>query len=48
MGFAIYEMGLALSYIVRRYHIISRDSDIKINPLITLKPVGVVVTFSKR
>jgi cytochrome P450 len=48
MGFAMYEMGLALSYIVRRYHIISRDPDIKINPLITLKPVGVIVNFSKR
>ena len=47
-GFAMYEMSLVLSYIVKRYKITSRKKDIQINPLITLKPVGASVTFSKR
>ena len=48
LGFAMYEMSLVLSYIVMRYKITSRKKDIQINPLITLKPVGASVTFSKR
>lgn len=48
IGFAMYEMSLVLSYIVKRYKITSRKKDIQINPLITLKPVGASVTFSKR
>ena len=47
-GFAVYEMGLALSYIVKKYTITSEHQNIQFNPLITLKPVGVTVTFSKR
>lgn len=47
-GFAIYEMGLALSYIVKKYTITSQHQNIQFNPLITLKPVGVTVKFSKR
>jgi cytochrome P450 len=47
-GFAIYEMCLTISYIVKKYKIKSTNSDIKLNPLITLKPVGVEVIFSKR
>lgn len=47
-GFAMYEMGLALSYIVKKYTITSQHQNIQFNPLITLKPVGVTVTFSKR
>ncbi len=47
-GFAIYEMGLTLSYIVKKYTITSQHAAIQFNPLITLKPVGVSVTFSKR
>jgi cytochrome P450 len=46
-GFAIYEMGLALSYIVKKYTITSQHQNIQFNPLITLKPVGVTVTFTK-
>lgn len=47
-GFAIYEMCLTISYIVKKYTIKSVNLDIKLNPLITLKPVGVEVIFSKR
>lgn len=48
LGFAMYEMSLTLSYIVKKYKITSAKKDIQINPLITLKPVGAAVTFSKR
>ena len=48
LGFAMYEMSLTLSYIVKKYKITSAKKEIQINPLITLKPVGAEVTFSKR
>ena len=48
LGFAMYEMSLTLSYIVKKYKITSAKKDIQMNPLITLKPVGAEVTFSKR
>jgi cytochrome P450 len=47
-GFAIYEMCLTLSYIVKRYMIKSTKNEVRFNPLITLKPVGAEVKFSKR
>jgi cytochrome P450 len=47
-GFAIYEMCLTLSYILKRYVIKSTKNEIRFNPLITLKPVDAEVTFSKR
>ena len=47
-GFAVYEMCLTISYIVKKYTIKSVNLDVKLNPLITLKPVGVEVIFSKR
>lgn len=47
-GFAIYEMCLAISYIVKNYKITSVGKSVNFNPLITLKPVGVEVVFSKR
>ncbi|MGO4772105.1 cytochrome P450 [Flavobacterium sp. W22_SRS_FK3] len=47
-GFAIYEMCLTLSYIVKKYVIKSSKTEIEFNPLITLKPVGAEVLFSKR
>lgn len=47
-GFAIYEMCLTISQIVKKYVIKSNDSVILFNPLITLKPVNVKVSFSKR
>ena len=48
LGFAMYEMSLTLSYIVKKYKVTSSKKDIQINPLITLKPVGAVVTFERR
>ncbi|WP_271337648.1 cytochrome P450 [Flavobacterium azizsancarii] len=47
-GFAIYEMCLAISQIVKKYVIKSSTDTVQFNPLITLKPVGVEVSFSKR
>jgi len=47
-GFAIYEMCLAISYIVKKYKIVSVENTVKFNPLITLKPVGIEVVFSER
>ncbi|WP_316634168.1 cytochrome P450 [uncultured Flavobacterium sp.] len=47
-GFAIYEMCLTLSQIVKKYVIKSSKDSVDFNPLITLKPVGVEVLFSKR
>ncbi|MBO9583590.1 MAG: cytochrome P450 [Flavobacterium sp.] len=47
-GFAIYEMCLAISYIVKRYKIVSVGNTVNFNPLITLKPVGIEVVFSQR
>jgi cytochrome P450 len=48
LGFAMYEMSLTLSYIIRKYSVTSAAKEIQINPLVTLKPVGATVTFSKR
>lgn len=48
LGFAMYEMSLTLSHIIRNYKVTSDKKEIGINPLITLKPVGATVTFSKR
>lgn len=47
-GFAIYEMCLTITHIVKKYVITSFTDDIKFNPLITLKPVGTQVLFLKR
>ncbi|MFZ0597798.1 MAG: cytochrome P450, partial [Flavobacterium sp.] len=47
-GFAIYEMCLTISQIVKKYVIKSTNETVQFNPLITLKPVGVEVLFSKR
>lgn len=47
-GFAIYEMCLTISQIVKKYIIKSNNDFIQFNPLITLKPVKVEVSFSKR
>lgn len=48
MGFAIYEMVLAISYLVKNYKLSTSQATIQLNPLITLKPVGVEVAFSQR
>ncbi|WP_026728585.1 cytochrome P450 [Flavobacterium denitrificans] len=47
-GFAIYEMCLAISQIVKRYIVKSNTDKVEFNPLVTLKPVNVEVSFSKR
>lgn len=47
-GFAIYEMCLTIAQIVKKYEIKSSTDTVQFNPLITLKPVGVEVLFSKR
>ena len=47
-GFAIYEMCLTISQIVKKYVIQSNNDVIQFNPLITLKPVNVQVSFFKR
>ncbi|KQB38241.1 cytochrome P450 [Flavobacterium aquidurense] len=47
-GFAIYEMCLTIAQIVKKYEIKSSTDTVQFNPLITLKPVGVEVSFSKR
>ncbi len=48
MGFAIYEMVLAISYLVQNYKLSSRKETLSVNPLITLKPIGAQVVFDKR
>lgn len=47
-GFAIYEMCLAVSYIVKKYKVVSVGNTVNFNPLITLKPAGIEVVFSER
>ncbi|TDO77978.1 cytochrome P450 [Flavobacterium chryseum] len=47
-GFAIYEMCLTIVHVVKKYVIKSNSDNVKINPLITLKPVDVEVSLSKR
>jgi len=47
-GFAIYEMCFAISQIVKKYEIKAKNETVKFNPLVTLKPVNIEVSFSKR
>ncbi|WP_286971326.1 cytochrome P450 [Flavobacterium sp. UBA4854] len=47
-GFAIYEMCLAISQIVKKYEIKTKNETVNFNPLVTLKPVNIEVSFSKR
>jgi len=47
-GFAIYEMCLTMTQVVKKYIIKSNNDVIQFNPLITLKPVNVEVSFFKR
>ena len=46
-NFAMYEMMLVLQAIVSKYSIETNSDSIDINPLITLKPVGAELKFSK-
>lgn len=47
-GFAIYEMCLTISQIVKKYEIKTKNETVNFNPLVTLKPVNIEVSFSKR
>lgn len=44
----MYEMILAVSSILKKFHISTTDDIIKVNPLITLKPVDVQLKFTLR
>ena len=48
MGFALYEMSLALAYLIKKCHISTDSNRIEFNPLVTLKPVAINVTFTLR
>ncbi len=46
--FAMYEMIMTLSKLVKQYRIHTKVSDIRIAPLITLQPLEAIVQFEKR
>lgn len=48
MGFALYEMSLALAYLIKKYRISTDNNKIEFNPLVTLKPIEINVTFTPR
>ena len=48
IGFAVYEMCLTIYKIVKKYEIKPVSGEVRFNPLVTLKPVGVEVLFAKR
>lgn len=47
-GFAVYEMILTVYSLLKKYAIKSVEKDIQIAPLITLKPLGATLKFTKR
>ncbi len=47
-NFAMYEMMLVVKAIVKRFIISTDDNEIKMNPLITLKPIGVKISLEER
>jgi cytochrome P450 len=47
-NFAMYEMIIAIHDMVRSYRLEAATNAVKVNPLITLKPIDVLVKFSKR
>ena len=48
LGFAIFEMQLTVAHIVKKYTLSSNKSTLQLNPLITLKPLNVFVSFTQR
>lgn len=48
MGFAQYEMALALAYLIPKYHLTTDNDAFAFNPLVTLKPVNINVSFIPR
>ena len=47
-NFAMYEMILAVTEVVKQYTIVSKNTAIEIKPLITLKPQNAILTFIPR
>lgn len=47
-GFALYEMILSVYQLLKKYHIKTDQEKIEIAPLITLKPINLTLTFTKR
>ncbi len=47
-NFAMFEMVLTVFEVLKRFKISSTTTTIKVNPLITLKPVGLTLKFEKR
>jgi cytochrome P450 len=45
-NFAMYEMILAVNAIIKKFNISTDNNTIKINPLITLKPIDIKLKFS--
>ena len=48
LGFAVFEMVLAVAHLVGHYKLTTTRDSVSLNPLITLKPVGAEVTLTKR
>jgi len=48
LGFAIYEMTLTVAFLLKKYKLTTTNSELQMNPLITLKPIGAELTFEKR
>ena len=48
MGFAIYEMVLAVAHLISTYELSTDLTEAKVNPLITLKPVDLLLHFKVR
>lgn len=47
-GFALYEMMLTVYQMLKKYHIETKQQQIEIAPLITLKPINLTLKFTKR
>lgn len=47
-NFAMYEMQLTLAELIKKYKITTQMETVEVNPLISLKPQGVSLSFTKR
>lgn len=48
LGFAIYEMVLTVAFLLKKYRLSTTKTELQMNPLITLKPIGAELIFEKR
>jgi len=48
LGFAVFEMVLAIAHLVDNYQLATTRDSVKLNPLITLKPIGAEIRLTKR